>query len=259
VRTITVPERYSLPVTVQFTTELDDGLVINGTRISTFGVIPPAFCMDERTFEAAVYNDDSVFWSVDGEFCFTEGCDAYFCTLDNGCEGPDFSLRPGEARYPTLAACQEQCEYFGVLCDPYQGCQEGIDYGPPGSRPMGPATCEECVPNFICDSSAGCLFSGYYDINNLPPGSHTSIEACEAACVPTFICDYWAGCVFSGYYNINNLPPGSHTSIEACAAACVAYCVPEADCSFFIYAPSPEICDGFYFSCVPCDECNPLP
>jgi hypothetical protein len=73
-RIITVPGIYSLPVTVQFTTELDDGLVINGTRISTFGVIPPAFCMNERTFEAAVVNDLSDTWGADGEFCFTRGC-----------------------------------------------------------------------------------------------------------------------------------------------------------------------------------------
>lgn len=72
-QTITVPASYSLPVTVCYSGECDDGLAINGRRVSLFAETPPPFCINERTFTAGTYNARGA-WQCTGSFCFTEGC-----------------------------------------------------------------------------------------------------------------------------------------------------------------------------------------
>lgn len=72
-RTITIPASYSLPVTVCYSGECDDGLAINGKRISLFAQPAPPFCLNERTFVAGTYNHRGS-WQCTGSFCFTEGC-----------------------------------------------------------------------------------------------------------------------------------------------------------------------------------------
>lgn len=72
-QTITVPAAYSLPVTVCFTGACDDGLAIDGVRVSNFGVVPAPFCMSNRTFLAGIWNDGGP-WACSGVFCFYPGC-----------------------------------------------------------------------------------------------------------------------------------------------------------------------------------------
>ena len=71
VQTIRVPDHLTLPVTATFSAGCDDGLAINGERISGFAEIPPAFTVATRTFEAGVWNDLGP-WACNGEFCFEE-------------------------------------------------------------------------------------------------------------------------------------------------------------------------------------------
>lgn len=73
VQTITVPAQYSLPVTVCYSSGCDDGLAINGSRVSSFAQRPAPFCIESRTFEAGVWNDGGP-WACNGTFCFKEGC-----------------------------------------------------------------------------------------------------------------------------------------------------------------------------------------
>lgn len=73
IQTITVPAGYTLPVTVCFSAAADDGLAINGVRISNFGESPPPFCIEDPTFDAGVWNDVGP-WAINGKFCFVEGC-----------------------------------------------------------------------------------------------------------------------------------------------------------------------------------------
>lgn len=73
VQTITVPAQYSLPVTVCYSAGCDDGLAINGNRVSFFAQQPAPFCIESRTFEAGVWNDGGP-WVCSGTFCFKEGC-----------------------------------------------------------------------------------------------------------------------------------------------------------------------------------------
>jgi hypothetical protein len=57
IQTITVPEIIKLPATVTCVGGCDDGLTINGVRVSSFAQTPPPFVINERTFEAGTYND----------------------------------------------------------------------------------------------------------------------------------------------------------------------------------------------------------
>lgn len=69
VQTINVPDIIKLPAIVTCAGACDDGLAINGVRVSTFGQVPPSFVISERTFEAATYNDGGP-WACNIEFTF---------------------------------------------------------------------------------------------------------------------------------------------------------------------------------------------
>lgn len=71
VQTIRVPNHLSLPVTATFSSGCDDGLAINGERVSQFAEVPAPFEVSTRTFEAAVWNDGGP-WACNGTFCFEE-------------------------------------------------------------------------------------------------------------------------------------------------------------------------------------------
>jgi len=103
---------------------------------------------------------------------------------------------PGYTGYETPEECEANCEYLGVFCDPFQACL-GPSYGPPGSPPVGPATCLDCRPSYVCDGGGGCGGTGYYDIND---PAYVSEDECIAACVLTNTgCDPATGECYEGY------------------------------------------------------------
>lgn len=69
IQTIRVPDIITLPAVVTFDAGCDDGLAINGTRVSSFAQIPPPFVITERTFEAGTWNDGGP-WVCGGTFTF---------------------------------------------------------------------------------------------------------------------------------------------------------------------------------------------
>lgn len=69
IQTIRVPDIITLPAVVTFDAGCDDGLAINGTRVSSFAQIPPPFVITERTFEAGTWNDGGP-WACGGTFTF---------------------------------------------------------------------------------------------------------------------------------------------------------------------------------------------
>lgn len=72
VKRIRVPDQFDLPVAATWNRGCDDGLAINGQRISFFGQVPPdSIYIDTRTFEAGIWNDGGTWWCV-GDFCFAE-------------------------------------------------------------------------------------------------------------------------------------------------------------------------------------------
>lgn len=71
VQTIRVPDDLVLPVAVTFSAGCDDGLAIDGVRVSNFAQVPDPFTVTTRTFEAGVWNDGGP-WGCSGEFCFEE-------------------------------------------------------------------------------------------------------------------------------------------------------------------------------------------
>ena len=160
----------------------------------------------------------------EGEYCIDGVCEStvtYFCDLTTGCLGgqvPGPNPPPGYTGYDTLEECEANCEYLGVICELFSGCG-GPRYGSPGSPSVGPATCQECVPSYVCGGINQCGFAGYRDINTIAPPFYAS----QAACL----------------------------------AVCIAYCDPENGCAFVSTGVSPA--DAGCESCVPCDECSPLP
>lgn len=85
--TITVPSSYTLPVTVCYSGNCDDGLVVEGLRISLFAEQPPAFCIASRTFTVGTWNNRGA-WQCTGSFCFVSGCCSNYFKLGSGWSNP---------------------------------------------------------------------------------------------------------------------------------------------------------------------------
>lgn len=120
----------------------------------------------------------------------------YTCTTLYGCEAINPQAFPDGYPFPvyaTLAECEENCRYRGVICNRYFGCQ-GPQYGPPSLPDVGPPSCSDCVPVWGCRGFSLCSFAGFRDRTNLPYYEYTSQAACLAACKA--YCDPADGCRF---------------------------------------------------------------
>ena len=71
IQTIRVPDSVGLPALVRCCGGCDDGLAINGERVSRFGETPPDFQVSNRTFEAGIWNDNGP-WGCTITFCFSQ-------------------------------------------------------------------------------------------------------------------------------------------------------------------------------------------
>jgi hypothetical protein len=192
-------------------------------------------------------------------------CGVYVCATDRGCEGPlNSSQTAGYTTYPTLSACQEQCQYRGVSCDSELACGAPF-WGPPGP-PIGPPSCDGCQPTYICAVTQPCYFLGYRDIinNAVNPPIYTNLAVCNAECKEGYVCEINTGCVPSGGFYDSNPPPGTYLNEAACNAACgrVYACVPNAGCQFLGFSDVPgdfgslEECNEACQANYTCDENN---
>jgi hypothetical protein len=221
---ITVPDIYSLPVTVQFTGS--DGIQVS------------PFCIRDPSFDATTYV------SVDGEFCFTEGCAVFTCSGTNGCV-QSVDPPPGFTQYETLEQCEQNCSYLGVICNDwdyqekrYFECR-GPKYGMPGSE-MGPATCEECNPECCPVEIEGTCFGS---------GANASIVADETSSPPGSIVEVILTRPGSDYARIGRGPPtlrvnGAEASFQLSGPLRTGR-VPTGSC---LPAPPPGPCDLPYWT-----------